>query len=167
MNKEQIYLKTVFCCMACDGEIAPAEVQLATSIWRDFGGNGGSETGGNEISATLDAWTAEIQKIGAQFLENYLRELADAKLGAEEQMRVVELAFKTIEADENIAYAEVKFFKKIRSRLTLDDDAILEKYPDKEDFLLPDLREPNVPDWAEVNFSDIALPNFADFKQPQ
>lgn len=158
MNKEQIYLKTVFCCMACDGEIAPAELQLATSVWADSG-----EGGGNEISATLAAWAAEIRKIGTRFLENYLRELAAAELTADEQMRVVDLAFKTIEADENIAYAEVKFFKKIRSRLTLDDDAILEKYPDKEDFLLPDLRGPSVPEWAEVNFAEIALPNPDDF----
>lgn len=158
MNKPQIYLKTVFCCMACDGEIAPEEVQLATSIWADSG-----EGGGNEISATLGAWAAEIRTLGKQFLENYLRELAAAELSDEEQMRVVDLAFKTIEADKNIAYAEVKFFKKIRSRLKLSDEAILEKYPDKEDFLLPDLREPSVPDWASVDFSDIVLPDFGNF----
>jgi len=44
-----------------------------------------------------------------------------------------------IEADNQILYSEVIFFKKIRSRLTVADDVILAALPDCEDYLLPDI----------------------------
>lgn len=28
MTLQEIYLKTVFCCMACDGDIAPEEIEI-------------------------------------------------------------------------------------------------------------------------------------------
>ena len=80
MTKEVLYLKTIFCCIACDGDVATEEVDI-----------------------------------------------------------------KAIEADNRIEYAEVKFFKKIRSRLTISDEAILAEHPNKEDFLLPDINITEIP----------------------
>ena len=70
---------------------------------------------------------------------------------------MVDLAFKTIEADNRIEYSEVKFFKKIRVRLSLTDGEILAKYPEKEDFLLPDLNIAEAPEWNNVTFAEITL----------
>ena len=32
MDKAELYLKTIFCCMACDGEIAKEEVEMIESL---------------------------------------------------------------------------------------------------------------------------------------
>ena len=32
MNINELYIKTIFCCMACDGDIAKEEVELIKSI---------------------------------------------------------------------------------------------------------------------------------------
>lgn len=32
MTTAEIYLKTIFCCMACDGNIAPEEIELVRSL---------------------------------------------------------------------------------------------------------------------------------------
>lgn len=32
MNTNELYLKTIFCCMACDGDIAKEEVSLVNDI---------------------------------------------------------------------------------------------------------------------------------------
>ena len=91
-------------------------------------------------------------------LEDYsLSEVAEDALSKEEQMCLVDLAFKTIEADKRIEYSEVKFFKKIRVRLSLTDEEILAKYPDKEDFLLPDINVADDPEWNNVTFAEITL----------
>lgn len=37
-----------------------------------------------------------------------------------------------------IEYSEIKFFKKVRKRLSIQDGIILTNYPDKTDILLPD-----------------------------
>lgn len=72
---------------------------------------------------------------------------------------LVSLAFNAIDADNCIAYSEVKFFKKIRSRLSISDEAILEMFPDKEDFLLPDLKVTELPMWDEsIQFAQITIP---------
>lgn len=55
--------------------------------------------------------------------------------------------------------AAVKFFKKIRSRLSVSDEAILAEHPDKEDFLLPDINIAEAPQWDNsTNFSQITIP---------
>ena len=81
------------------------------------------------------------------------------ELNETEQLQLVSFAFKAIEADNRIEYAEVKFFKKIRSRLIISDEAILEIYPDKEDFFLPDINIADIPQWNQsTHISQISIP---------
>lgn len=32
MDKAELYLKTIFCCMACDGEIAKEEIEMVKNV---------------------------------------------------------------------------------------------------------------------------------------
>ena len=109
------------------------------------------------MEVTLKKYVDSINENGVSFLNQYLSEVAEDELTKEEQMCLVDLAFKTIEADNRIEYSEVKFFKKIRVRLSLTDEEILAKYPDKEDFLLPDLNVAADPEWNNVTFAEITL----------
>ena len=61
-------------------------------------------------------------------LKEYLNDIAEANLSDEEQVTLLGLAIKMIEADNQILYSEVKFFKKIRNRLPVSDGTILDKY---------------------------------------
>ena len=93
------------------------------------------------------------------FLQSYLKELKSVVLNETEQLLLVSLAIKAIEADNRIEYAEVKFFKKIRSRLSVSDEAILAEHPDKEDYLLPDINIAEAPQWDDnIHFSQITIP---------
>ncbi len=138
--------------MACDGDVATEEIQLLrnliaqTDLFNDI-----------DIEGKLKQYVDSINQNGVAFLNQYLSEVADEDLTKDEQMCLVDLAFKTIEADNRIEYSEVKFFKKIRIRLSLTDDEILAKYPDKEDFLLPDLNVAEAPEWNCVTFAEISL----------
>ena len=107
----------------------------------------------------INAWINEINKRGSMFLQNYLNEIATEDLNEKEQLLLVSLAFNAIEADNRIEYSEVKFFKKIRSRLSINDETILGKFPNKEDFLLPDLKVAELPMWDEnTHFNQITIP---------
>lgn len=79
--------------------------------------------------------------------------LSDIDLTVEEELRLVGLAIQMIEADNNIEYSEVKFFKKIRSRLSVSDEQILEQYPCKENLLFPDISVSEDPIWNFVTFT--------------
>lgn len=153
MTKEELYLKTIFCCVACDGEIATEEVDLIKSLCDKEGIFKGIES-----EKHLNNWIADINRDGGTFLHNYLNEVKAIELNEHEQLQLLSLALQAIEADSHIAYSEVKFFKKIRSRLSVSDEAILQEHPDKEDFLLPDINVDDLPDWnMGTQFGDIFI----------
>ena len=154
MTKKELYLKTVFCCIACDGEIAEEEVGLIREL-----GTKDKLFNDMDTEKYINAWINEINKRGSMFLQNYLNEIATEDLNEKEQLLLVSLAFNAIEADNRIEYSEVKFFKKIRSRLSISDETILGKFPNKEDFLLPDLKVTELPMWDEnIQFNQITIP---------
>lgn len=153
MTKEELYLKTVFCCIACDGDIATEEVDMVKDLCAK-----------DNIFCSVDSeklfssWITEINERGGLFLQSYLEEIKSVELNVKEQLLLVSLAIKAIEADNRIEYSEVKFFKKIRSRLTISDEAILAEHPDKEDFLLPDINITELPQWDNnILFSQISI----------
>ena len=154
MTKEELYLKTIFCCIACDGDIATEEVDMVRELCSK-----------DNVFSSLDSekyfnsWITEINEQGGMFLQSYLKEINSVELNEKEQLLLVSLAIKAIEIDNRIEYAEVKFFKKIRSRLTISDEAILAEHPDKEDFLLPDINIEEIPQWDNnTHFSQISIP---------
>ena len=106
----------------------------------------------------------ELEDFEYDALTRELKELEAQNLSTEEQMKIIDFAIQTIYADNKIEYSEVKFFKKIRSRLSLTDEQILVKYPDLEDFLLPDINIVEDPEWNNAIFKDI---NFTEYRERQ
>jgi len=142
--------------MACDGDIAKEEVELIKNI-----ASKQNTFDGINVESTINGYIALINANGTAFLKKYLCELANQKLSDEEQFQIIDFAIQTILADNRIEYSEVKFFKKIRYRLSLTDEQILAVHPDIEDFLLPDINIAEDPVWENVIFENI---NFAEYK---
>lgn len=157
MNTQELYLKTIFCCMACDGDIANEEVALVHDITSKQ-----DVFDGMDVNAVINGYVASINANGALFLKQYLKELSSQELSNEEQKMIVDFALQTIFADNRIEYSEVKFFKKIRSRISITDEEILANHPDVEDFLLPDINVAEDPIWENVVFDNI---NFTEYEQ--
>lgn len=144
MDINELYLKTLFCCSACDGDIAKEEIDLVKNITKDY-----DYFKELQVEETLNSYISEINVLGKTFLRNYLTDLSKSSLSENDQLILIDLAIKMIEADNIIQYSEVKFFKKIRNRLTVSDDVILARFPNYEDYLLPDIST------VEKDFEDI------------
>lgn len=153
MTKDELYLKTIFCCIACDGDIATEEVNLVRNLCiKD------NIFHNVDLEKLINSWISEINEQGGTFLQSYLNELSSMALTETEQLQLVSLAIKAIEIDNHVEYAEVKFFKKIRSTLTISDEAILAEHPNNEDFLLPDINVTEIPQWDNsTHFSQISI----------
>lgn len=151
MEINELFLKTAFCCMACDGEIAPEELELVkhfaafASYFKDI-----------DVQSNLNKYVAEINERGAQFLFEYLKSITTSSLNQQQEKDLALIAIKMILEDNKIEYSEISFFKKIRAELKLSDEALLEifkketlfeKFPEiqPEDFLLPDIT--SIGDW--------------------
>lgn len=142
--------------MACDGEIANEELELVKHF-----ATSSSLFEGLEIEKQLNEYVAEINDQGLSFLAGYINNIVNAQLTEQQELDLAKIAIKMIEADKKIEYSEISFFKRIRSKLKVSDEKLLdifkdetlfEKFPEvkPEDFLLPDIK---VNDDAEWNIS--------------
>ena len=152
MDKELFFLKTILCCSACDGEIAPEEIAALKSIATNMG-----IFKTIDVEQELNQMIESLNEKGAEFLMEYVDSICEMNLSEEEQLLVVKLAIDIIEADNEILYSEVKFFKRIRRNLSISDELILSKFSDKEDYLLPDIIEPMDKQNWNYNFKLIKL----------
>ena len=154
MDRTELYLKTAFCCMACDGEIAAEEISEIRQM---------PIFAGLDLKQMLDNFVAKLKTEGHHFLHNYLNEIKMASLSEDEECKLASVAIQTIEADQAVEYNEVAFFKKIRRRLRTSDERLLEIIPedsimpDREDYLLPDISDENdLSLWTDT-FTNIEL----------
>ncbi|MCQ2058612.1 MAG: TerB family tellurite resistance protein [Bacteroidaceae bacterium] len=153
MSIKELYLKAAFCCMACDGNIAEEEVNLIKEKTEKS-----SLFDGIDIEKTLNGYIDSINVLGGSFLNSFIKELKSSELNEEEELNVVKTAIEMIEADNTIEYSEVKYFKRLRSALSISDDAILAVLPDKEDYLLPDINQNDFEFIQNVTFAAISIP---------
>ena len=80
MTKEELYLKTIFCCIACDGNITTEEVDMVRNLCakdRIFHNLDSEEY--------LNSWITEINEQGGVFLQTYLKEINSVELNKQEQ----------------------------------------------------------------------------------
>ncbi|MCW5932251.1 MAG: TerB family tellurite resistance protein [Bacteroidetes bacterium] len=160
INFEQLLLKTAFCCMAADGNIDKREVSTIetlcekSELFNDF-----------NFQEAINHLVNEINTNGKQFIQDYFDLLSHSKLSEQEELSLIEFALKTIYADEEVEYSEVKFFKNIRHRLSLSDERIIETFKSEhseiEDFLEEDIKTDNFLDKITNEFFAISeLPKF-------
>jgi uncharacterized tellurite resistance protein B-like protein len=120
--------------MACDGDIDKRELVLIKKIHQDT-----KIFGEIEINQELENLLLEINRDGHKFLKSYFNELTSTKLSEQDELKLIEVAIDTINADDKVEYSEVKFFKVIRSKLKIDDNTILSLHPDYEEYLEKDI----------------------------
>jgi hypothetical protein len=153
---DKLLLKTAFCCMAADGKIDSREISIIKSLCEKspFFTNFNFQ---EEINLLVN----EINNGGKAFIRNYLDLLKEEKLTEEEALTLIDFAIKTIKADEQIEYSEIKFFKNIRHRLNVSDDKILARFPDIEQYLEDDIITDDYIDKITSQFFEISeLPQF-------
>jgi uncharacterized tellurite resistance protein B-like protein len=154
LNFNKLLLKTAFSCMACDGDIDKREVKLIKKLHKE-----NKPFGEIDINAELDTLLLAINKDGHQFLKGYFNELTTAILSEANELKLIEVAIETIKADDKVEYSEIKFFKVIRSELKIEDESILEKHPDFEDYLEQDIISESYLSRLQEDFFDTHISN--------
>ena len=149
MDKE-LYLKTAFCCMACDGNIAEEEIQLIRDYTKES-----LVFQGLDVEKLLNDYIKAINATGMSFLNSYLSEIKSIDMTETEELQLVKIAIQMIEADKEVLYSEIKFFKRIRKCLSVSDEVLYREFPDKEDFFLPDIAPQEYEFVLESEFASI------------
>jgi len=140
--------------MACDGDIDKREIKLIKRLHKE------NKTFGTiDINAEMDTLLLAINKDGHQFMRDYFNELTNTNLSEANELNLIEVAIDTIKADEKVEYSEIKFFKVIRSKLKIDNEPILEKHPDFEDYLEQDIITDSYLSRLQDDFFDTHISN--------
>jgi uncharacterized tellurite resistance protein B-like protein len=154
LHFNKLLLKTAFSCMACDGNIDKREVKLIKQLQKE------NKTFGEiELNSELDTLLLAINKDGHLFLRSYFNELTSSELSEANELKLIEVAISTIKADDIIEYSEIKFFKVIRSKLKIDNEPILKKHPDFEDYLEQDIISDSYLSRLQDEFFDTHISN--------
>jgi uncharacterized tellurite resistance protein B-like protein len=130
----RLLFQTACCCMVSDGDIAEEEVNLLKNIFENS-----PVFNDLNFQDEINSFIAEVNEKGKDILKSYFLQLSKAELTEDEALSLIDVALRTINADEIVEYAEIKFFKNIRFRLKISDEKILERFPDIEQFLEEDI----------------------------
>ena len=127
------YLRIAFGCMACDGEIADAEVACLRSIAVQLGQTV------DAVDPALAAVGAEFSKDAAGTVRSATTELNNAGLGAEDAALLLEMLVQMAEADGTVHANERKFIQETIGELGLDRTALRKDHPEWAIYLAPTL----------------------------
>jgi hypothetical protein len=157
---EKILLKTAFCCLASDGNIDKREIDLIQSIFANF-----EQYKDVNLQDKINSFIKIYNDNGKEFFNHYFDLLKDTFFSLEEELGIIDVAIRTIQADDLIEYSEIKFFKIIRHHLKATDSQILEKFPDIEIFLEEDIATESIYDKMKKQyFETVELPQFEIIK---
>ena len=154
LHFNKLLLKTAFSCMACDGDIDKREIKLIKRLHQEK-----KAFGDIDVNSEMDNLLIAINKDGHQFLKGYFNELTAAELSEANELKLIEVAIDTIKADEKVEDSEIKFFKVIRSKLKIENEPILEKHPDFEDYLEQDIITDSYLSRLQDDFFDTHISN--------
>jgi uncharacterized tellurite resistance protein B-like protein len=153
---EKILLQTAFCCLASDGNIDDREIALLKSVFVEK-----EQYKDLNFDEKINSFIKNYNEKGKQFFSFYFDLMRDSDLNEEEELSIINIAIKTIKADELIEYSEIKFFKIIRHNLKISDEKILGVFPDIEQFLEKDIITESYLEKITNQYLDIAeLPKF-------
>lgn len=160
----ELLLQTAFSCMASDGDIDQSEVQLIKSLENDE-----QLFGFENIQTELNRLVHNINKNGHGFLKAFLHHLSESNLSEKQEIQIVRTAIKTIKADYDEKYSEIKFFKIIRSKLSISDERLIEALPEfenlEEDYLQQDIISESYLEKLTADYFDKQdIPQFANIE---
>ena len=153
---DKLLLKTAFCCMAADGHIDSREITIIKTMCEK------SPLFSNfNYAEEINQLVSKINNSGKAFIQYYFDLLKQAQLTEEEELNLIDFAIQTINADEQVEYSEIKFFKNIRQRLQISDENILNRSPEIEQYLEDDISTDGFLDKiASQYFEATELPHF-------
>lgn len=120
---KKLLFKVAFCTMACDGEIDKSEMDEMEYIDKNT-----SYFNSIDLSEELSHLISDFNKKGTKVIEELFQVLKDNDLNIIQELLVLEVAMRIINADGRHDENEVKFIHLLRAKLVLHDETIIDRF---------------------------------------
>ncbi len=155
---KKVLFKVAFCSMVCDGYIDDSEIKELHYMDQNT-----TYFSAIDLSSELDELIQEFNKIGIRVIEELLTYFRNTKLNTIQELLVLEVALRIINADGRHDENEVRFINLLRSKLELHDEAIRDRFGKLEILCIEDYATDFVENSMENDFlNTIILPDFTD-----
>lgn len=120
---KKILFKVAFCTMACDGDIDDREVEemkimdKKTSFFESI-----------DLSDELEHLLNELNNKGSKIITDLFEELKKHELNTIQELILLEVALRIINADEKHDENEIKFIHLLRAKLKVHDETINDRF---------------------------------------
>lgn len=124
-------LKTAVIAMACDGNISVEEINEIKSIVANE-----IYFMGYEYEEQLKKNIEEIRVNGKNTVNQFLREITTYDLNEHQELLLIEVLLKIIQADAKVEENELRFLHLVKSKLKIAEQTLIVKFPHQIDYLI-------------------------------
>lgn len=123
--------KSAVMAMACDGDIAEAEISEIRNIVANE-----IYFMGYDFEEPLKSNTENIKANGKNAINQYLQEIVANNLNDHQEILLIEVLLRMILADGKVDESELKFLHMAKSKLKTDEQTLIMKFPHQIDYLM-------------------------------
>jgi len=128
---QHLLLRSAVTVMACDGSIDDDEIneikRMAESEIYFMG---------YDFAQPLMDNIDYIKANGTKAVNEYLNDLTVADLNARQEILLIEVLIRTIEADSKVQDSEIKFLQLVKSKLNTTEETLITKFPKQMNYLI-------------------------------
>ena len=123
--------KSAVMAMACDGDIAEEEINEIKNIVANE-----IYFMGYDFEEPLKSNIENIKVNGKNAINQYLQEIVTNDLNEHQEILLVEVLLRMIQADTKVEESELKFLQMAKSKLKTDEQTLIVKFPHQIDYLM-------------------------------
>jgi uncharacterized tellurite resistance protein B-like protein len=123
--------KSAVMAMACDGNIAEAEISEIRNIVANE-----IYFMGYDFEEPLKSNTENIKANGKNAINKYFQEIVANDLNEHQEILLIEVLLRMILADGKVDESELKFLHMAKSKLKTDEQTLIVKFPHQIDYLM-------------------------------
>ncbi len=158
---KKILFKVAFCTMACDGHIDNREIEELRIMDKNT-----SFFEAVDLSDELKQLITDLKNKGTKVIEELFSDLKSTKLNPIQELLVLEVALRIINADEKHDENEVKFIHLLRSKLEIHDETINDRFGELNILYTNEYSRNIVAGKSEIEFAEnIKLPEMSELIQ--
>lgn len=158
---KKLLFKIAFCTMACDGHIDKREIEEMKIM-----DNKTSFFEAIDLSDELTKLIKELDKKGAKIIEELFASLTKYDLNTIQELIVLEVALRIINADKKHDENELKFIHLLRAKLKVHDETINDRFGEIDILYTNEYSKNIIAGKTDIEFIEsVKLPELSDLKE--